>query len=52
MQDDAYFVRESGVRSAATPLIGGAWVGSEQHVAPAIGSIATLRPLRADRPTA
>jgi hypothetical protein len=37
MQQDAYFVRESAVRFAPTALVGGAWVGTEQHIAPAIG---------------
>ena len=39
MEDDAYFVRESEVRFAPTPLVGGAWSSTEQHIAPAIGLI-------------
>lgn len=36
---DSYFVRESGVRFRPTPLVGGAWSSTEQHIAPAIGLI-------------
>jgi hypothetical protein len=36
----AYFVRETATRFHPTPLVGGAWSTTEQHIAPAIGLVA------------
>jgi hypothetical protein len=38
----AYFVREGDARFRPTPLVGGAWSSTEQHIAPAIGLLAHM----------